>query len=214
MSIFGSFKTLPLPDLLPILGRRTGVLEIEDLPHYGRLHMVLERGIVRRLEHNSLSMDRVQARAVLIEMVNNDHGSFRFNPITDYVPSSQDLNWSMEKVLLGLATQVDEHTHAQANLPDPDIVFQSLNLEPPTEEPLWSFWQGSKQFLQQGISAKKLALQLKIPESHVQFFMYKLRLLGRITPVRMIATQAVSPVKTEQQNLASRLLKAIFGRKT
>jgi hypothetical protein len=210
MSIHGSFKTLPLPDLLPMLARRNGVLEINHLAHYGTLHVVFERGIVRRLEHNSVAMDRVQARAALLEAVNDSKGTFRFTADTMFVPRDGDLNWSLEKVLLGLATQADEQAHHDALLPDADIVFQATSFVAPPDEPLWSFWQRAQDWLAQGVSARKLAVQLGIPERQAQFFLYKLRLAGKVSPVRLIDLDTA--VKPERQSLASRLLSAIFGK--
>jgi hypothetical protein len=210
MPIYGDLKSMPLPDLLPMLGRRNGVLEMNNLMHYGRLHLTLERGIVRRLEHNSVTLDRVQARAALLEISNDMRGNFRFNQDVQIAPRPNDLNWSLEKVLLGLATQTDEQQHHLDSLPDPEIVFEAVQLEPILEEPLWSFWQRSKDALVLGVSARKLAAQLNIPERQVQFFLYKLRVSGKVSPVR--AAELQTQVRLERQSIASRLLGAIFRR--
>ncbi|NJK45386.1 MAG: DUF4388 domain-containing protein [Pleurocapsa sp. SU_196_0] len=210
MPIYGDLKSMPLPDLLPMLGRRNGVLEMNNLMHYGRLHLTLERGIVRRLEHNSVTLDRVQARAALLEISNDMRGNFRFNQDVQIAPRPNDLNWSLEKVLLGLATQTDEQQHHLDSLPDPEIVFEAVQLEPILEEPLWSFWQRSKDALVLGVSARKLAVQLNIPERQVQFFLYKLRVSGKVSPVR--AAELQTQVRLERQSIASRLLGAIFRR--
>jgi Domain of unknown function (DUF4388) len=210
MPIYGDLKSMPLPDLLPMLGRRNGVLEMNNLMHYGRLHLTLERGIVRRLEHNSVTLDRVQARAALLEISNDMRGNFRFNQDVQIAPRPNDLNWSLEKVLLGLATQTDEQQHHLDSLPDPEIVFEAVQLEPILEEPLWSFWQRAKDALVLGVSARKLAVQLNIPERQVQFFLYKLRVSGKVSPVR--AAELQTQVRLERQSIASRLLGAIFRR--
>jgi hypothetical protein len=209
MAIFGDLESIPIPDLLSLLQNRSGTLELILGPRQ-HVQIGLDHGKVLWVKEGGRLLDPLQARSTLITALHARHGGFEFHPHT---PSegSEPLGWSLEQLLLSLTAFQDEQEAYQEALPDPKTRFQATGLEIMLDEPLHSFCQQAHPFLAQGASAEELAQRLGLPLDEVRFYLHKLRLLGRITPVRAYQAQPPTP---QQQGFFHRLLHALIGRST
>lgn len=211
MAIFGTLRDMPFPDLVAMLGRRSGVLEVFHLP--GRRNgysIALEGGKVAWVREGARFLDPLQARSALQELCRQEEGAFEFTAGTPPPPpGGTPLGWPLERILLTMTTVEDELSAQRALLPDPKTRFQAAALEVWLEEPLWSFWERARPLLAQGASAEELSERLGLPLEEVRFYLHKLRLVGKVAPVR-----AYEEVRRdgEKQGLFRRLLGALLGR--
>ncbi len=209
MAIFGNFKDMPFPDLVAMLGRRSGVLEVFGLPGKRQGYAVaLDGGKVVWVREGRRPLDPVEARLVLQELMRSGEGAFEFVPGVPPVDGAV-LGWPLERLLLSATTMEDELTAYAPLLPDPKTRFQVASLEVWLEEPLWSFWERAKGLLQGGASAEEIAKALHLPLDEVRYYLHKLRLAGKVAPVR--AYEATRR-DAERQGLFRRLLGALLGR--
>jgi hypothetical protein len=103
----------------------------------------------------------------------------------------------------------EDISSARSLLPDPATRFQSAALEVWLEEPLYSFWERARPLLQAGASAEDLAARLRLPLDEVRYYLHKLRLAGKVAPVRAYEETRKDEAR---QGLFQRLLAALRGR--
>ena len=209
MAIFGDFQDMPLVDLLSMLGRRSGLLDVWDVGgKRNRYILALDRGNLLWMKDEGGYLDPLKARSTLLELASAGRGAFEFTPV-EPPKGSPLLNWPIERVLLSVTTIHDELASYNSLLPDPKTRFQVAALEVWLEEPLYSFWERAKPLLQTGASAEDLASRLRLPLDEVRYYLHKLRLAGKVAPVRAYEETRKDE---EKQGLFRRLLAALRGR--
>jgi len=212
MAIFGNLRHMPLADLLGMLGRRSGVLEVFHLP--GKrvgYALALDSGKAVWLMEGNRFLDPVEARAALRDLLFAQEGAFEFSPGTPPPPpEGKALGWPLERLLLSMTAVEDEIAALRPALPDPKTRFQAVEAEPIWDEPLASFWQAALPLLRQGASAEEIAGRLGYRVEEAAYYLHKLRLLGKVAPVR--AYRESAPTE-ERKGLVQRLLAALMGRR-
>ncbi len=215
MAIFGSLRDMPFPDLVGMLGKRSGVLEIFNLPsHRQGYSIALEGGKVLWVREGRRTLDPLQARSVLQELFRMQHGSFEFvATIPPPPPDGQVLGWPLERLLLTMTAIDDEASAYRSSLPDPQTRFEVASMDTWLEEPLWSFWERVAPLLARpgGVSSEEIARRLGLREREVAYYLYKLRLSGKIRPVRAYEEAARTEGKSAQ-DIFRRLLASLLGR--
>jgi hypothetical protein len=210
LAIFGDLKDMPLVDLLSMLGRRSGLLDVWDVGgKRNRYILALDRGNLLWMKDEGGYLDPLKARSTLLELASAGRGAFEFTPV-EPPKGSPVLNWPIERVLLSVTTIHDELASYNSLLPDPKTRFQVAALEVWLEEPLYSFWERAKPLLQTGASAEDLASRLRLPLDEVRYYLHKLRLAGKVAPVRAYEGTRKDE---EKQGLFRRLLAALRGRR-
>jgi hypothetical protein len=209
LAIFGDFQDMPLVDLLSMLGRRSGLLDLWDVGgKRNRYILALDRGNLLWMKDEQGYLDPLNARSTLLELASAGRGAFEFTPV-EPPKGSPLLNWPIERVLLSVTTVQDELASYNSLLPDPKTRFQVATLEVWLEEPLHSFWERAKPLLQAGASAEDLASRLRLPLDEVRYYLHKLRLTGKVAPVRAYEETRKDE---EKQGLFRKLLAALRGR--
>jgi len=209
LAIFGDLQDMPLVDLLSMLGRRSGLLDVWDVGgKRNRYILALDRGNLLWVKDEGGYLDPLKARSTLLELASAGRGAFEFTPV-EPPKGSPLLNWPIERVLLSVTTIHDELASYNSLLPDPKTRFQVAALEVWLEEPLYSFWERAKPLLQAGASAEDLASRLRLPLDEVRYYLHKLRLVGKVAPVRAYEETRKDE---EKQGLFRRLLAALRGR--
>jgi len=210
LAIFGDLQDMPLVDLLSMLGRRSGLLDVWDVGgKRNRYILALDRGNLLWVKDEGGYLDPLKARSALLELASAGRGAFEFTPV-EPPKGSPLLNWPIERVLLSVTTIHDELASYNSLLPDPKTRFQVAALEVWLEEPLYSFWERAKPLLQAGASAEDLASRLRLPLDEVRYYLHKLRLVGKVAPVRAYEETRKDE---EKQGLFRRLLAALRGRR-
>lgn len=191
MAIFGSLEELPIPEVLSMLGHRSGHLKVWDLPDDKRCDFYIDKGKLKALRINGRRIEEVfEVREEMVALLSTKNGSFEFDRCAPEA-LQQGLNASIQQLLLSAATAIDEIAAYRNNFADPRTRFQTLTTFATwTDQELARFWERAKEPLMQGVSALELADLLEMNLEQVQLVLYKLRSLGVIEPVRQFQKQA------------------------
>lgn len=209
MAVFGNLKEMPFADVAAILGHRTGTLQLFGPSEKPQSYAVaVDRGKVVWVRKGMRLLDPLEARCALRELMRLQEGVFEFTPEV-LPPGEAVLNWPLEQLLLTLTTLEDELEGHHSLLPDPKTRFQAVAQELWLDEPLGSFWEGAKPLLQEGACAEELVSRLHLPLDEVRYYLLKLRLAGKVGPVRAYEEARKDG---KEQGLFRRLLAALRGR--
>lgn len=214
MGIFGNLAEMQLQDLVPILRRRSGTLEIWGIDERDtRVRgVILDRTDVLCVRVDGQTLDAPQAKQVLAELSSARKGYFEF---TDGMPErnwSHILNWPLDNMIASLTNSTREDVIDEASLPEAETRFEikTTQLDNALDDSLFAFWARARAKLTDGASARDLAQGLGLPLDQVRRNFYKLRVSGNIQPVRLHTQLAAD---SERRGLASRLLRGLFRRK-
>lgn len=191
MAIFGSLDELPIPEILSMLGQRSGHLKVWDLPDDKRCDLYIDKGRLKALRVNGRKVQEVfEVREEMVSLLSTKRGSFEFDRCAPEA-LQQGLNASIQQLLLSAATAIDEIAAYRNNFADPRTRFQMLtSFDTWTDQELAHFWERAESTLIEGASAQELADMLAINLEQVQLILYKLRSLGVIEPVRQFQKRA------------------------
>jgi hypothetical protein len=191
MAIFGSLDELPIPEILSMLGQRSGHLKVWDLPDDKRCDLYIDKGKLKALRINGRKVQEVfEVREEMVSLLSTTRGSFEFDRCAPKA-LQQGLNVSIQQLLLSAATAIDEIAAYRNNFADPRTRFQMLtSFDTWTDQELAHFWERAESTLMEGASAQELADMLAISLEQVQLTLYKLRSLGIIEPVRQFQKRA------------------------
>lgn len=184
MAIFGALAELPLPEVLTMLGRRTGKLKMWGLAK-GRLEMHLSEAHLKAMVLNGQPLVEIfDVRETITELMNNEEGEFEFERLAPE-QLMRLLDIPLERLLITTMGEADEVETYRSRFAHPNTRFRSVNaIDIWIYDDLYEFWQHSADLLSAGASAEDLAATLGMPLEQVQLKLYKLRSLGKVSPVR------------------------------
>ena len=188
MPIFGDLEDFGLPDVLMLIGKRSGTLELECVPEFRKpIRILVNHGAILWIVHGSDVLDPLQARSFINALLRAPRGQFRFVPqlLLPEGNNTSGLHWPFEQVLLTAAEEEDEWRAYAKSFDDPRTKFQAASLEVWLDDALFEFWRRARDFFKQdGVSAEELSKALKLPLEQTQYYLHKLRLVGKIWPMR------------------------------
>lgn len=184
MAISGDLVDLPIPEVLNMIGRRIGTLEILDIPEMNPLTLYLNEGFLRGFYEQGEELgDGLSVRDRLLMVMDSRQGRFVFESC-----STEDMRGQLDMPvprLLGIvASAVDESGAYRDYFANPQVAFKTLaapNLWLDTN--LFVFLEGAKAFLERGVTAQDLSRSLHLDLAQVQTYLFKLRSVGKISPV-------------------------------
>ena len=185
MAIFGALNELPIPEILTMLGRRSGKLKLWNLESKHRYELHMHEAKLKALYIDQQAVNDIMfVRESMIELIDAEQGSFEFER---HPPDSlsQQLDIPVEQLLLSTATAIDEMKAYRQRFADQRTRFRSVGpVDVWLDDNLYMFWQYSSHLLENGCSAEEVAEHLNMQLDQVQLNLYKLRSLGKIAPVR------------------------------
>lgn len=181
MWILGDLIEFPLPEVLTLLGRRSGKLKLFKLPdgrrfefhvHDARLHAVMSAG--------EPVGEIAEVYRTMMRLVDVERGNFEFErSLPEELENYFEI--SVAKLLLKTATNIDEQETAPERNED-DLRFV---VSGPTDlwldDELYAFLERSSEHLAKGTTPQKLAQELELPLEQVLLNLRKLRSLGKIS---------------------------------
>jgi hypothetical protein len=182
MPILGNLSEFPLPEVLLLIGSRTGRLRLLDVPEFGIMDIDFSSGEVQALHlGNKVLTESGDLLAKLSAVVQAQGGMFEFqlHPVTS-VSRAQPL--LINQLVMALVCYVDEQVARQQVKPRSG---QQYILEDPEPE-IWIepelnvFFIAARPFLIDGIHLDDLAKRLQMEVSQLHIHLTNLRLLGLV----------------------------------
>lgn len=193
MAVFGNFADFPFPELLSLVGGRTGKILIRnnsaDRQYEWHLHSATICGVLL----NSEPLDDVlQVRGCMLDLIEDSSSAFEFHRHS-YEELLHYFNLPTEHLVLSTAAAMDELSAYRKFFPNEQTYFQGNGqIDGWLDEQLLSFWERSSNFFIKGCNARELAENLHLNIEQVQLSLYKLRSAGKITPLRLYEGQSLS----------------------
>jgi hypothetical protein len=190
MAIFGDLSDMSTPEVLNMLGPRTGKLLIRPAAEK-EYELHLREGVIHCLKDNGFSMlDTSALRQRVTDLLGMRSGSFEFSQT---LPSAleYEVKFTRNEIWqIAASLTPDSQSVGSEHIPDSATRFRlknTYNADLKLPEDILDFMQKSHDLLFSGCSAGELANALNLPVAQVQIYFQRLRSLDRITPVRAYA---------------------------
>jgi len=194
MPLVGNLSEFPLPEVLLLIGSRTGRLRLYDAPEIIPLEMDLSEGHAHGLHiGDSFLTERAQIVAELSFMVETGEGMFEFSaqPVISVRHNEQ---LPINELVMLLVLHVDEKLAKQNAVLAPQL-FYMLETSPPEMEidpDLNLFYQQSRQLLAGGVRSEDLAEYMGLEHTVVRLHLDTLHQFGF---VKLIETSDVETLR-------------------
>jgi hypothetical protein len=180
MPLVGNLSEFPLPEVLLLIGCRTGRLRLYDSPDFVPMEIDLSEGKAHGLHIDAhFVTQKSQMVAELSSLVETGEGMFEFayQPV---VSVERDEPFSISELVMLLVLHVDEKLAKQRALLAPQLFYM---LEAPPREKVLSpdlnlFYLQSQQLLSGGVRAEDLAEYLGLGEELVRMSLDNLHQIG------------------------------------
>jgi hypothetical protein len=194
MPLVGSLSEFPLPEVLLLIGSRTGRLRLYDAPEIIPIEMDLSEGHAHGLHvGDSFLTERAQIVAELSFMVETGEGMFEFSA-QPVISVRQNEQLPINELVMLLVLHVDEKLAKQNAVLAPQL-FYMLETAPPEMEidpDLNLFYQQSRQLLAGGVRSEDLAEYMGLEHTLVRLHLDNLHQFGF---VKLIETSDVETLR-------------------
>jgi hypothetical protein len=194
MPLVGSLSEFPLPEVLLLIGSRTGRLRLYDAPEIIPIEMDLSEGHAHGLHiGDSFLTEPTQIVAELSFMVETGEGMFEFSA-QPVMSMRQNEQLPINELVMLLVLHVDEKLAKQNAVLAPQL-FYMLETPPPEMEidpNLNLFYQQSRQLLAGGVRSEDLAEYMGLEHDVVQLNLDNLHQFGF---VKLIETSDVETLR-------------------
>jgi hypothetical protein len=199
MPILGNLSEFPLPEVLLLIGARTGRLRLLDVPEFGILEIDFFNGEVHSLHIGANSLTEV---ADLIDklsaVVQTKGGMFEFK-MHSVLPVSRPRPLTITQLVMSLVCHVDEQLARQQAQPHHWYMLETPQPEIWIEPELHEFFTAARTALSKGVYRDELAEQLKMDPAAVHKNLTNLRLLGLIKLVDGAETVPLEGVTVQEK---------------
>jgi hypothetical protein len=201
MPLVGALSEFPLPEVLLLIGSRTGRLRIYGVPELTDVEMDLSEGHAHGLHIGDYFLtEPTQIVAELSFMVESGNGSFEFaaQPV---VSVRRDEPLPISQLVMLLVLHVDEKLAKQRAVMAPQL-FYMLEKRPPSvnlESDLNLILEQSRQLLIGGVRAEDLAEYLGLAEDLVRKSLDTLHQLGFVKLLETSDVQTLREMMLEQE---------------
>jgi hypothetical protein len=198
MPIVGNLSEFPLPEVLLLIGVRTGRLRLLDVPEFGILDVDLSNGEVQAMHmggrHFTEAGDMIEKLSAVVQ-AQGGMFEFRLHPVAEITrPRPLVVN----HLVMSLVCHVDELVARQQADASNNHWYKLVSPQPEIwiEPDLHSFFLAASSHLLSGIQLEELANRLQISVNVVQQNLGNLRLLGLVK-----LTDGTDTVRLEGGNL-------------
>jgi hypothetical protein len=201
MSLVGGLAEFPLPEVLLLIGARTGRLRLFDGREFVPMALDLSECHAHGLRiGETLLTAPAQIIAELSFVVETGDGMFEFaaQPIIS-VPSEHAL--AVSELVMQLVLHVDEKLAKRSAVLAPEL-FYVLDTPQPSVEPdaaLKKFFRQSRQLLAGGVRSQDLAEYLGLEDETVRLHLYNLHQLGFVKLIETTDVEALRESILEQE---------------
>ena len=201
MPLVGNLSEFPLPEVLLLIGSRTGRLRIYDVPDILPVEMDLSESQAHGLHIGDYFLtERSQIVAELSFIVETGEGMFEFS-VQPVVSMPRDEPLPISELVMLLVLHVDEKLAKQRALLAPQL-FYMLETPPPEtaiDPNLNLFYQQSRQLLAEGVRAEDLADYLGLEQDVVRLNLDNLHQLGFVKLLETSDVEILREMMLEQE---------------
>ena len=201
MPLVGNLAEFPLPEVLLLIGSRTGRLRIYDVPELSSVEMELSEGQAHGLRIGDYFLTQpAQIVAELSFMVESGEGMFEFSA-QPVVSVQREEPLPISELVMLLVLHVDEKLAKQRAVLTPEL-FYMLEVPPPETEidpNLNLFYQQSRQLLAGGVRAEDLADYLGLEQELVRLNLDQLHQLGLVKLMETSDVETLRQTMVEQE---------------
>ena len=187
MPVTGEIEELPLPELLNMMRHRSGKLSLLQTQQVSEMHLHFVPGyLCGFMVDKHIIKSESQVVSKLVSVTASPVGRFVFTPAhASSLMGSVRIH--VDRLALIIVSEVDEISVNRQQLSPPHRIFRLQQPVPHVEfeeQGLSDFFHASINLLKCGISAEKLASIEQVSTEQVQLYLYKLSILGLVTPGR------------------------------
>jgi hypothetical protein len=199
MPILGNLSEFPLPEVLLLIGARTGRLRLLDVPEFGILEIDFFNGEVHSLHIGNRSLTEVTDLVEkLSAVVQAQGGMFEFK-MHSVIPVHRLRPLTATQLVMSLVCHVDEQVARQQAVPHHWYMLETPQPDIWIEPELHEFFLAAKPFLTTGAYRDDLAERLKRDPGVVHKNLTNLRLLGLIKLVDGAETVPLAGVEVQEK---------------
>ena len=201
MSLVGRLSEFPLPEVLLLIGARTGRLRLFEAPEFVPMALDLSESHAHGLRIGETVLTTpAQIIAELSFVVETGDGMFEFSaqPIP---PVNREHTLAVSELVMQLVLHVDEKLAKRRAVLAPEL-FYVLETPPPDVEPdatLKLFFLQSRQLLAGGVRSQDLAEYLGLADEVVRLHLYNLHQLGFVKLIETTDVEALRESILEQE---------------
>ncbi|MEI9999599.1 MAG: hypothetical protein WDO13_10750 [Verrucomicrobiota bacterium] len=201
MPLTGNLSEFPLPEILLLIGGRTGRLRLFDAREFMPMEIDLSAGQAHGLHIGAtLLIEPAQIVAELSFTVEAGNGKFEFTaqPIVS-VPREQPL--AINELVMQLVLRVDEKLAKHRAILAPEL-FYVLTVPPPEHDmpaDLHGFFLQSRQLLAGGVRLQDLAEYLGIADETARLHLYQLHQAGLVKLIETTDVEALRESMIQQE---------------
>jgi hypothetical protein len=182
MPIVGNLSEFPLPEVLILIGLRTGRLRLLDVPEFGVLDIDISNGEVHAMHIGSHRF--TETRNMLDKLgaiVQTERGMFEFR-VTQISLVVRPQSLTIHDLVMKLVCHVDEQMAQQQLVPAAEQRHKLVIPQPEiwVDPELNQFFHAARSLLTAGATLDVLARQLQMEPGLVHTHLIHLRLLGLI----------------------------------
>jgi hypothetical protein len=201
MPILGNLSEFPLPEILLLIGGRTGRLRLLDVPEFGLMDVDFSNGEVQALYlagETHITSDAMIDKLSAVVQAQGGMFEFRVHPVASI---QRELPLRINELVLALVSHVDEVIAERQAFTSPDHRYILAVPQPEIwiEPELSVFFHEIKQYLVLGASMHELAAHLQIDPRVVHTHLTNLRLLGLLKLINIQDTAQIKDLQKQEE---------------
>ncbi len=182
MPILGNLSEFPLPEVLLLIGVRTGRLRLLDVPEFGIMDVDFSNGEAQAMHMGNKRFTEPEDMIEKLSAVVQAQGGmfeFRLHPVTTV---TRERPLMINQLVMSLVCHVDEQVARQRATASADSRYVLVSPQPEIwiEPELHSFFMSACAYLAMGIHLDELSRRMELDATTVHQNLTNLRLLGLI----------------------------------
>ena len=201
MPLSGDLSEFPLPEVLLLIGSRTGRLRLCDAPEFVPIEIDLSQGHAHGLHiEDKMLTETAQIVAELSYAIETGSGRFLFTsqPI---VPVTRDQPLAINELVMQLVLKVDEKLAKHHAVLAPELFYVLVAPVPASEltSDLKLFFLQSRQLLSGGVRSQDLSEYLGIDDEMTRLHLYQLHQIGMVRLIETTDVEELRETMVEQE---------------
>jgi hypothetical protein len=180
MGLVGKLADFPLPEILLLIGTRTGRLQLFEVPDFDTMELELSEGCAHSLCLGDVCLDEDKEIVTQLSLVvSKGAGNFQFYPEPD-INIRREHPLPINNLVILMVMYVDEVLTRRCDPQGEEALYQLQTPEPNSDiDPnLGAFLKSCKHLLINGASAEDVAANLGLKTEDVRLNLAYLRQLG------------------------------------